>query len=221
MSTGKFIVVEGPNFAGKSWLIREMLDYFTAQGRVAIQTREPGGTIFGEALRPILKGHDTKAGTFATALCFNAGRRQLGDEIIRPNMDQGALVFSDRYYMSTDIFQCTLAKDLTAAERAILREIHTTVIQPDLTLFVIPSAGVIAARVKQANRDSEQSGYADRYEGNPLERATYEAYATEFARHHPTLILRPMLANMNASLLPHVVDHPVFAQTPALAGVTA
>jgi dTMP kinase len=204
MSVGLFIVIEGPNRAGKSTLIRELAAALTASGRETVVTREPGGTPMGEGLRTVLKNAAMAGGTFATALVFNGGRKEHADRIITPAVQRGAVVICDRYYISTEIFQGLLAADVTPAEREILRSIHRSFPQPDLTVFLLPSAEVVAKR--------GEGSETDRFEGNPMEMRAYDEYAQEYARVHPTLIVRPTLAAEGQSKAGEVLAHPLLRQ---------
>lgn len=191
MTPGLFIVIEGPNRAGKSTLIHDLAAALSGPGAEIIVTREPGGTPMGEGLRAVLKNSAMAGGAFATALVFNGGRKEHADRVIIPAVRRGAVVLCDRYYVSTEIFQGLLCDEVTAAERAILRCIHLSFPQPDLTVFLLPDAEVIAKR--------GEGSEGDRFEGNPREMSAYEAYAIEYAKSHPTLIVRPTLATEGRS----------------------
>jgi dTMP kinase len=199
-----FVVIEGPNRAGKSTLIRELAVFLKARGAEVLVTREPGGTAMGEGLRAVLKNPDMAGGAFATALVFNGARKEHAARIIVPAVSRGAVVICDRYYMSTEIYQGSLAHDVTPDEREILKGIHRSFPQPDATVFVIPSAEVIASRGDGAE--------ADRFEGNPEELAAYEAFAAEFGKTHPTVIIRPILATEGRSKLGEVLNCPIFSR---------
>ena len=211
MSTGKFIVFEGPNFSGKSSLLASLADHLRAGGREVVTTREPGGTAFGEAIRPILKNPATKAGTFATALAFNAARKEHADAVISPALARGAVVLCDRYYPSTEIFQCVLSSDLTERERSLLCQIHETFIQPDLTVFLLPTHAVLLDRVIKANRAAQENGYADRFEGSPDELNAYVDYASLYAVEHPTLVICPSQVGGFEDLMPQLLSKPAIA----------
>ena len=201
MTPPDFIVFEGPNYSGKSTALTELAAVLLAQGREVVTCREPGGTPFGEALRVTLKDPATRAGTFASALAFNAARKELNEVVIGPALARGAMVLLDRYFMSTEIFQGTLAPDVSQVERTILASLHRTFIQPDLTVFLLPSAEVIQQRIRRARLDFGP----DRFEGNAGEVTAYEKYAANYAGQHPTLILRPKLADEGRSLCPQVL----------------
>lgn len=182
MKFGKLIDIEGPNGAGKSTLIAALAEQARSQGIEVISTREPGGTALGEACRPIIKSPDFAKTSFASVLLFNACRAQLNAEVIEPALQQGAWVITDRYFHSTEIYQHHLGS-LTDGQVSIMRRIHSAFVQPALTVFVIPSDEVIAARLSNGPRG------IDCFEGNPVEVATYRRYAKAHSRHHPTLLV--------------------------------
>src|SRR5258708_7442456 len=99
MKPGLFIVIEGPNRAGKSTLVRELADFLRKSASEVIVTREPGGTPMGEGLRAVLKNSAMAGGAFATALVFNGGRKEHADKVITPAVNRGSIVICDRYYM--------------------------------------------------------------------------------------------------------------------------
>jgi dTMP kinase len=199
MKSGLFIVLEGPNRAGKTTLIDELATALRESQREVIVTREPGGTPLGEGLRAVLKNDTMSGGTFATALVFNGARKEHADRVITPGLQRGAVVLCDRYYMSTEIFQGALADDISTQEETVLAEIHRSSPQPDLTIFLLPSPAVVAARGNGKE--------ADRFEGDPREFSAYEAYAERFSKSYPTLFIRPTLEDEHQSKLPLVWEH--------------
>lgn len=199
MKPGLFIVLEGPNRAGKSTLIGELATTLRESQREVVVTREPGGTPLGEGLRAVLKNDAMSGGTFATALVFNGARKEHADRVITPALQRGVVVLCDRYYMSTEIFQGALADDVSTQEEVVLAEIHRSFPQPDLTIFLLPSPAVVAARGAGIE--------ADRFEGDPRELSAYETYAERFSESHPTLLIRPTLEDEHQSKLPLVLEH--------------
>lgn len=103
---GLFITLEGPDGAGKSVQAALLADRLSAKGREVVVTREPGGTPLGERIRELLLEVDVAArDPVADALLFNAARRQLVAEVIRPALERGALVVCDRFADSTLAYQ--------------------------------------------------------------------------------------------------------------------
>lgn len=104
---GIFITFEGPECAGKTTQIRLLQEYFSAQGRKTIVTREPGGTEVGEELRQIVKHHisDIPVTDEAEVLLFAASRAQHVSVLIKPALDRGCVVICDRFMDSTTAYQ--------------------------------------------------------------------------------------------------------------------
>jgi dTMP kinase len=131
-----FITLEGPEGSGKSMQICQLADYVREQGFEVLATREPGGTFIGDQIREvIMRMENTMMSPRAEILLFCAARAQIVDEVIRPNLEKGVVVISDRYADSTLAYQgYGHGLDL-----AILKEIlrfTTGGLQPDLTLLL-------------------------------------------------------------------------------------
>jgi len=103
INKGKFITFEGVDGAGKSTHIDEVISFLELQKIEVIRTREPGGTKLGEKLRELLL-HDEMDPETETLLMF-AARKQHIAEIIRPALDKGVFVVSDRFTDATYAYQ--------------------------------------------------------------------------------------------------------------------
>ena len=100
---GKFITFEGVDGAGKSTHIDEVISFLESQKIAVKRTREPGGTKLGEKLRELLL-HDEMDPETETLLMF-AARRQHIAEVIKPTLDEGVFVVSDRFTDATYAYQ--------------------------------------------------------------------------------------------------------------------
>ena len=101
-----FITIEGPDGSGKTSHIHLLEDFLTQQGYQIISTREPGGTSIGEQVKDVLKSMDNTAMHPRTEiLLFCSARAQLVEEVIRPSINEGFVVLSDRYADSTLAYQ--------------------------------------------------------------------------------------------------------------------
>ena len=104
---GWFITIEGPEGAGKTTQAARLESWLQTAGIPVMRTREPGGTRLGELLRDVLL--DGRASTpidpLADALLFNAARRQLVAEVIRPALDARTTVVCARFADSTIAYQ--------------------------------------------------------------------------------------------------------------------
>lgn len=131
-----FITLEGPEGSGKSMQICELAKFVREQGYEVLTTREPGGTFIGDQIREVIMRMDnTMMHPNTEILLFCAARAQIVSEVIRPNLEKGMVVVSDRYGDSTLAYQgYGHGLDL-----GILKEIlkfATGGLQPDLTLLL-------------------------------------------------------------------------------------
>lgn len=106
MTRGLFIVLEGPDGAGKSIQAKLLCDWLRDRGLDVIQTREPGGTPAGDAIREILLQSDhLHLARETEALLMAASRAQHVRELIEPALAIGTTVVSDRYVDSSYAYQ--------------------------------------------------------------------------------------------------------------------
>ncbi|MCO5218730.1 MAG: dTMP kinase [Thermomicrobiales bacterium] len=103
---GCFIVLEGPEGAGKSVQATRLAEWLRTLGHNVIQTREPGGTPTGDAIRGILLQSDhLHLASETEALLMSAARAQHVRQVIAPAIEVGAIVVCDRYVDSTYAYQ--------------------------------------------------------------------------------------------------------------------
>jgi dTMP kinase len=102
----RFIALEGPDGAGKSVQAALLVDALKARGVPLTFTREPGGTHLGEQIRHVvLNPGPTERSGAADALLFHAARAQNVREVIRPALERGELVVTDRFLFSSRAYQ--------------------------------------------------------------------------------------------------------------------
>lgn len=167
----KFIVVEGADGTGKSTLARGIETWLRSRGAQVCRTEEPSDSPIGLALRYMLTQPELPSGrTFA--LLFAADRSHHIEQVIRPALAEGMFVICDRYDLSTMVYQ--MAQGMTGfaheppLERSAqqvhfrsgftwdkcvrwLRELHVSMLRPDVTLVlrgITPEAAMrrVAAR---------------------------------------------------------------------------
>lgn len=144
---GLFITFEGTEGSGKSTQIALLIRRLTGLGRKVHAMREPGGTLIGEEIRHTLKHSNVNHNmTFETELLLmNASRAQLVREVIRPALNSGAIVVSDRFYDSTTVYQGYGRKlDLEMVRQIICCAVGET--RPDLTLLLTVPVKVSESR---------------------------------------------------------------------------
>jgi dTMP kinase len=133
---GWFITIEGPEGAGKTTQAELLGGHLAGLGRQVVLVREPGGTPLGEEIRAILLQHrEGGIGPRTDALLFNAARRQLVTEVIRPGLDAGRTVLCARFADSTLAYQGYGAGIPLETLRA-LEHAATDGLTPDLTILL-------------------------------------------------------------------------------------
>ncbi len=170
MSRGIFISFEGPDGSGKSTQIKLLNEYCLSKSYKTIMTREPGGTPISEKIRSIILDPDnSEMCNEAEALLYAAARAQHVAQLIKPSVEKGFIVLSDRFMDSSIAYQ-GIGRGLGEAVRRI-NEYAVAGTQPDLTFFldIDPEAGL---------RRAALSGKPDRLEQESLDfhRAVYEGY---------------------------------------------
>ncbi|CAA6678875.1 MULTISPECIES: dTMP kinase [unclassified Lentimonas] len=162
---GLFVTFEGTEGCGKSTQIKALSDRLQRQGQRVLQTREPGGTPLGEAVRNLLQ-HD-KAGEGmspeAELLLFTASRAQLTRERILPAIAQGEIVLCDRFMDSTTVYQ-GVARQIDTEAVATINRFAVGEARPDLTILIDLSPEVGMARVR-----TRGDGQLDRMEQEAIE----------------------------------------------------
>lgn len=135
----RFITIEGPEGGGKTTQAERLRVHLESAGRAVHLTREPGGTWLGERVREALLARTDAAGAMVDpltdALLFNAARRQLVREVIRPALAAGTDVVCARFADSTLAYQGYGAGVALDRLRA-LAELATDGLVPDLTILL-------------------------------------------------------------------------------------
>lgn len=104
---GKFITFEGIEKSGKGTIVKEAEKYLKNKGLAVVSGREPGGISFGEDIRNILLNpkYKGKVCLDSELALFYASRAQYVHDFVKPNLNAGKIVLSDRYYDSTYAYQ--------------------------------------------------------------------------------------------------------------------
>lgn len=153
--TGRFIALEGGEGCGKSTQARRL-----AERLRAVLTHEPGDTPLGAAVRAILLDSPTLDITpRAEALLMAADRAQHVVEVVRPALETGRTVVTDRYAGSSIAYQ-GYGRQLSPAEVMGLSEWATDELWPDLVLLLEVSPDVAVARIGHARDRLEAAGEA-------------------------------------------------------------
>ena len=138
MTDGLFIAFEGGDGAGKSTQVALLREALEAAGRTVTVTRQPGGTTLGREIRDLVL-HGDHVAPRAEALLFAADKAHHVDQLIRPALDRGEVVLTDRYTDSSVAYQGA-GRDLGAQEIHDLNMWAVDDLVPDLTVVVDVSA---------------------------------------------------------------------------------
>jgi dTMP kinase len=165
---GVFIAFEGGEGTGKSTQSKLLKKWLEKEGEEVVLSREPGGTDLGQGLRKILLGHETGAiSPRAEALLYAADRAHHVFSLIRPALDRGDIVITDRYFDSSIAYQGA-GRVLQPNEVARISRWATESLFPTLTIIIDMPADVGLGRLKSR----------DRLEAEPL--AFHERVRNEF-----------------------------------------
>ena len=160
--TGKFIVIEGLEGAGKSSAIAIIKDTLTAAGIDFITTREPGGTPMAEAIRECVKQDwEEPIAQSTELLLMYAARSQLVNNIIKPELSSGKWVIADRHDWSSIAYQGG-GREIDLADLRALKQITMGEFEPDFTIYldIDPKVGLARAASRGALDRIELAGDA-------------------------------------------------------------
>jgi dTMP kinase len=158
---GVFIAFEGGEGAGKSTQSVKLKAWLKVAGHEAVITREPGATQLGRRIRELLLDHNDHPPTpRAEALLYAADRAHHVDTVIRPALDRGAVVLTDRYVDSSLAYQGA-GRALATDEVAWLSQWATTGLRPDLVVLLDIDPAIGLTRV-------DRRGKSDRLEAESL-----------------------------------------------------
>lgn len=139
---GLFVTLEGIDRSGKTTQVRLLCE---ALGERALAVREPGGTAVGERVRELLKDPAIEVDERTEALLFAAARAELVSEVIRPALESGKIVISDRFLDSSLAYQGG-ARGLGVEEVERVNEFATGGLRPDVTILLDLTPAAAAAR---------------------------------------------------------------------------
>ena len=221
---GMFVALEGGEGAGKTTQARLLAIWLRDQGYDVVTTREPGATKVGMRLRAVLldTAH-TGLSARAETLLYAADRAEHVSAVIRPALERGAVVVTDRYVDSSLAYQGA-GRSLPAAEVAGLNDWATGGLVPDLTVLLdMPPAGGLGRRTRSADRlEAEPLDFHERVRAGflGLARAQPERYlvldasqpADEVSRQIQDRVREilpdpvPAMAEANTGSIPAIVD---------------
>jgi dTMP kinase len=157
---GLFITFEGIDGSGKSTQMRMLASVLRLRGLNVVSTREPGGTPFGKRLRSALLDMHEYVDPLAELLLFASDRAQHVSTLLRPALESGHIVLSDRYADATRAYQGAGRGFPPELIREVI-ELATAGLKPDLTLiFDLPVAECVA-RARRRVHDGHKGDRLD------------------------------------------------------------
>lgn len=145
MASGLFISLEGIDGVGKSTQSDLLEEFLRAQGREVVRTFEPGGTELGQEIRHLLLHRKGDVAPRAEALLYAADRAHHVASKIRPALERGEVVMTDRYLDSSVAYQ-GVGRALSAEDVRAISMFAVEGLLPDLTVLLDLEASAAAAR---------------------------------------------------------------------------
>jgi dTMP kinase len=159
MQRAFFLTFEGIDGCGKSTQADRLKRALTERLFAVTHTFEPGGTMLGRKLRPILLDHgNVNLSLFTEVLLFAADRRQDIDEIISPALERGDIVIGERFADSSVAYQ-GVAGEVGKERVERLMDIVTSGLVPDLTLLLDVDPRVSLARKTDLDRIEQRGSF--------------------------------------------------------------
>ena len=167
-AVARFVVLEGGDATGKSTQVGLLSARLRGAGHDVVETFEPGATRLGARLRTLLLDEDGPIDPIAEALLMAADRAEHVAEVVRPALQRGAWVLSDRFVPSSLAYQ-GVGRGLGVGEVGQLNELATAGLEPDLVVVLDLAPEVARARLGLSR---------DRMEGenDAFALAVHEAY---------------------------------------------
>ena len=183
MRTGRLIVFEGSEGAGKTTQLALLAERLRGRGIDVHALREPGGTSLGNSIRGLLLDPAQNISPASEALLFMASRAQLVRDEIDPALDRGVVVLMDRFFLSTYAYQID-ARGLPEDQIRSANALAAGGLVPDLTIILEMTAteGMERAAARGEQDRIEQLG--DEFHGR-VERAFIRFASGDWQRQHP------------------------------------
>ena len=175
---GKFITFEGIEGCGKTTQSRCLIEFLKERGLYCVHTKEPGATAIGAEIRKILLNpkHHQMAPVCETLL-YLADRAQHHELVVKPGLERGAWVVSDRYHDSTLAYQGA-ARGLKREDLDALFRLTTHNLQPDLTILLDLAPEIGVKRAMSRNQTDQIADTEGRFEAEQL--SFHRAVRTSF-----------------------------------------
>lgn len=170
-----FFAFDGLDGTGKSTQMDLFVRWLTDSGHEVVRCVDPGTTPVGLRIRELLLGDEVPIGRMSEMLLFMAARAQLVETVIRPALEAGKAVVSDRYLLANLVYQGYAGGLEVDAIREIGR-VATLGIMPDI-MFVLDMAPSLAAERMQRERDrmeDQDAAFIERLRAGFLAEAAHD-----------------------------------------------
>jgi dTMP kinase len=157
---GTFITFEGIDGSGKSTQLRMLANFLKQTGCDVLLTREPGGTPVGNRLRAALLDAQEEVDPLTELLVFAADRAQHVRRVLRPALERGKVIFSDRYADATAAYQGA-GRGFSPKLISEIIELATEGLKPDLTLLFDLSVNDSTTRTRRRSNGKQQGDRLD------------------------------------------------------------
>ncbi len=163
MKHAPFFSLDGIDGAGKSTQCRLLAEWLRQQGYPVVECADPGCTQIGATLRTLLLEHRGHMSVACEALLFMASRAQLIAEIIRPALEAGTIVVSDRFFLANVVYQ-GYGGGLDPARLFDLALFTAGGLEPDVTFVLdLPPSSAVTRRKMQPDRlESREASYHEK-----------------------------------------------------------
>jgi dTMP kinase len=172
--TGTFITFEGIDGSGKSTQLRLLQNFLKLVGCEVLLTREPGGTSVGNRLRAALLDAQEEVDPLTELLVFAADRAQHVRRVLRPALEAGQVVFSDRYADATTAYQGA-GRGFSPELISEIIDLATEGLKPNLTILFDLSVEDSTARTRRRANGKQQGDRLDA-ESSEFHTRVREAY---------------------------------------------
>lgn len=175
-----FITFEGIDGSGKSTQIKLLEQYLTSSHIEYISVREPGGTEFSELIRSILLDSTHSINPISELMLFEAARADLVEKVIKPALEKGKIVITDRFYDSTTAYQ-GYGRQLKIDYVYICNELAVGKCKPDITFLLNLPINIAKERINHLQPDRMEQSSLDFFQ------RVYEGFL-EIAKKNPERI---------------------------------
>ena len=202
---GKTISFEGGEGAGKSTVLKMLIEYLQNQGVDCTATREPGGNKISEQIRDVIvSDNNTNISPETEALLFAASRAQFISETIKPLLKTDKTIFIDRFVDSSYVYQ-GFVRNLGIDRIKQINEFATGGFMPNLTIFFDVPPEIGFERIKKNNRSTNRLDN----EGLEFHKKVYRGYKM-LASNYPQRIKTVDATKPPEEVLAQILEYLLF-----------